>query len=132
MFLRDLTDDQKKAFLVLADKVVHADGNLAEEEKVLIAALTAEMGLASSVPADMDFASAAAAFSDRKSKVAVMLELIGIGHADGDFDKDETEIVKEIMRTFRITPVEFEIMSNWVLRQLALVREADELMTAEG
>ncbi|MEN3164105.1 TerB family tellurite resistance protein [Tistrella mobilis] len=132
MFLRDLTDEQKRAFLVLADKVVLADGHLAPEETMLLDTFRAEMDVADVPVPQMDLAEAAKIFDTRKARVSVLFELIALGHADGDFDKDESAVVTEIKRAFGLSLAEFEAMVNWVLRQMALVREASELMAQEA
>lgn len=131
MFLRDFTDEQKQAFLVLADKVVLADGRLAPEEAALLGTFRAEMGVAEAPLPSMDIEQAAKPFDSRPVKVAALLELIALGHADGDFDKDESAVVKEIKSAFGLSLAEFEAMTNWVLRQMALAREASELMAQE-
>lgn len=132
MFLHDLTDEQKRAFLVLADKVVLADGCLAPEESALLDTFRAEMGVADASVPQIDIAEAASAFDTRKARVSVLLELIALVHADGDFNKGESVVVNEIRQAFALSPAEFEAMANWVLRQMALVRDASELMAQEA
>lgn len=132
MFLRDFTEEQKQAFLVLANKVVLADGSLAPEEAALLGTFRAEMGVTEAPLPSMDAEQAAQAFDTRPAKVAALLELIALGHADGDFDKDESAVVKEVKRAFGLSLADFEAMTNWVLRQMALVREASDLMAKEA
>lgn len=132
MFLRDLTDEQKRAFLALADKVYLADSHLAPEETAILAMFRAEMDVADVPVPQMEIADAAKVFDTRKARVSALFELIALGHADGDFNRDESAVVKEIKQAFGLSLAEFEAMENWVLRQMALVREASELMAQEA
>lgn len=127
MFLAPLTTTQKKAFMALATKVVSADDKVGRHERELMNALTAEMSMPDT-PVGMDIAAAVAEFTRWESKVRAMLELIGIARADCDFDKRESKIIQDIARRFGITDGEFEVMDDWVFRQLCLAREAVYLM----
>ena len=128
MFLAPLTDAQKRAFMALAALVIDADERVTRQERALMASLRAEMGMPDA-PEGMDIAAAAAEFADWAGKVRAMLELIGIARADCDFDKRESEVIRRIAEAFGITPGKLEVMDDWVFRQLALVREANYLIT---
>ncbi len=128
MFLAPLTDAQKRAFMALAAMVVDSDERVTRQERELMASLSAEMGMPDA-PEGMDLAAAAAAFADWPGKVRAMLELIGIARADCDFDKRESALIRRIAEAFGIAPGELEVMDDWVFRQLALVREANYLIT---
>ncbi|MDR3259731.1 MAG: hypothetical protein LBT51_09020 [Fusobacteriaceae bacterium] len=45
MFLNNLLDDEKKAFLFLANKIILADGVIEDSEIAVLNALTEEMGI---------------------------------------------------------------------------------------
>ena len=128
MFLAPLTAPQKRAFMALAAMVVDSDERVTRQERELMASLSAEMGMPDA-PEGMDLAAAAAAFADWPGKVRAMLELIGIARADCDFDKRESALIRRIAEAFGIAPGELEVMDDWVFRQLALVREANYLIT---
>ena len=128
MFLTPLTPAQKRAFMTLATMVMRADGRSSRFERELMKTLTAEMGMPDT-PEGMDLIAAAAEFVDWESRVRAILELIGIARSDCDFDKRESEVIRDIAREFGITDGEFEILDDWVFRQLALAREAVYLMT---
>ena len=128
MFLAPLKPAQKRAFMALATLVLRADGRSSRFEHELMKTLTAEMGMPNT-PKDMDLVAAAAEFADWESRVRAILELISIARADCDFDKRESEVIRNIARRFEITDGEFEILDDWVFRQLSLAREAVYLMT---
>lgn len=127
MFLAPLSAAQKRAFMSLAGRVIAADNRDSRLERELMKTLTAEMGMPDT-PDGMDLAAATAEFADWESRVRAMLELIGIARADYDFDKRESEVIRDIAQEFGISEGEFEIMDDWVFRQLSLVRESVYLM----
>lgn len=130
MFLSSLTSAQQATFLALADRVIHADGRLAAEEAAILDALRREIPEPDLVPSDTEDASLPVTFPDRRSRVSAVLELIGIAHADGHFDETEGEVIAEIEDAFGFSQTDRALLRDWVLRQLALVRDAEELMQA--
>ena len=128
MFLENLEPREKRAFLALAQKVVHADGVLAEREARILAALSDAIG----APAlDGTVEELAAAFQSRRSKVSALLELMGIGYVDGEYHVAEIESVAEIARALGFADDELVGLENWVVRQVALIEEAAGFWTAE-
>lgn len=128
MFLENLEAREKRAFLALAHKVVHADGVLAEREAEILATLSSairEPALEGTVE------ELAAAFQSRRSKVFALLELMGIGYVDGEYHVAEIESVAEIATALGFSGDELVGMENWVVRQIALIEEAADFWTAE-
>jgi hypothetical protein len=129
MFLHDLHEDQKRAFLRLARDFMRVDG-MKPEEKALMATFEREMNMTTSEAAEGELAEIARVFQDRKSKVSVLLELIALGHIDNDFSAAEHEFLAQFVDQFGFDASEFDVLENWVLRQLALMQQADRLRTA--
>lgn len=128
MFLENLEPREKRAFLALAHKVVHADGVLAEREARILATLSDAIG----APAlDGTVEELAAAFQSRRSKVSALLELMGIGYVDGEYHVAEIESVAEIARVLGFADDELVGLENWIVRQVALIEEAAGFWTAE-
>lgn len=128
MFLENLEAGEKRAFLALAHKVVHADGVLAEREAEILATLSSAIG----EPAlEGTLEELAAAFQSRRSKVFALLELMGIGYVDGEYQVAEIESVTEIARALGFSSDELVGMENWVVRQVALIEEATGFWNAE-
>ena len=128
MFLENLEPCEKRAFLALAHKVVHADGVLAEREARILATLSDAIG----EPAlDGTVEELAAAFQSRRSRVSALLELMGMGYADGEYHVAEIESVAEIARALGFSDDELVGLENWVVRQVALIEEAAGFWTAE-
>lgn len=132
MFLGTLNNDQKRAFLVLADAVINADRRLALQEEAMVAQMRAEMGLPPDEPVPaMDEATAVAAFDNRRARVAAMLELNGLGLADAEMAPEEAVVLARIGTAFGFSEAEGLGQRDWVLRQIALVHEAGAMMLGE-
>lgn len=132
MFLNRLTDEEKRSFLGLADAFVRCDDELSEQETALIQCLEAEAGVSKSeVPADTDPITYARALKSRSSRVCVLLELIGLGHADSDYSTAESQFVRRLINEWGMSEVELAVLENWVLRLLAVMEEAQNLIEGE-
>ena len=128
MFLENLIGKEKSAFLGLAQKVVHADGLLSAREAQLLTALEAAAG---ETVAQGTIDSLAAVFQTRQSRVSALLELMGLGLADGEYHPAETKLIKEIAKALGFTEDELIGMESWVVRQVALIEEAAGFWTEE-
>jgi uncharacterized tellurite resistance protein B-like protein len=127
MFLHLLDEDQQKAFLAVARQFVEADRNLSEGEQNLLELMVAEMGL----DFDMELPSGdldtlLQAFDSRQVRAAVLLELIGVGHADEEFHAEESKLLQEIAGKLDVSEAELREMEIWVNRQLALAQEVEK------
>ena len=128
MFLENLIGKEKSAFLGLAQKVVHADGLLSAREAQLLTALEAAAG---ETVAQGTIESLAAVFQTRQSRVSALLELMGLGLADGEYHPAETKLIKEIANALGFTEDELIGMESWTVRQIALIEEAEGFWTEE-
>lgn len=129
MFLHELNQEQKRAFICLAHNVVVSDGDLTPDEQTMMDRLKQETGLDPSFePHYIPLEGIDLVFDTRKSRTAVLINLIRLGYADGAFEVEEQFLVKQVCKLFDITDDEFTRIENWVLRLIALEREADTLM----
>lgn len=78
--------------------------------------------------AKMTLGQCLSAFRSRKSKVSVLLELIGIGHIDGQYSAPESRFIRMVAKAFGISLLEITALENWTLRLTSLTREANTLM----
>lgn len=106
MFLNELTFQEKKMFLDLSIHVAKANDVLAAEEKAMISAYCTEMQM----PAielyetePLETVTSYFALADDHVKKIVMLEMFGLVYADGDFDKEETNMVKRFAEEIGIS-----------------------------
>jgi hypothetical protein len=129
MFLDNLTVSEKIAFYVLAKRFVKADTTVVTAEASVLSHFRREIGLPEDTySAKMTLGQCLSAFRSRKSKVSVLLELIGIGHIDGQYSAPESRFIRMVAKAFGISLLEITALENWTLRLISLTREANTLM----
>lgn len=126
MFLHLLSDTQQKSFLALAKQFVETDRELSLSEHNLLELMYAESGLPfeTDLP-EGDRAALLAPFDSRQAKAAVVLELIGVGHADQEFSAEESAFINDVAKALGISCDEVKAMEVWVEKQLGLAQEAE-------
>jgi len=127
VFLNLLDGDEKKAFAELAEKMIQADGLVIGREEAALAALKAEMGISGSGDG-RNVDELAGVFHSWRSKMAALLELIGLGYSDVNFSVNEQSLVDEVARHMGLSQDELEKAEAWVRDHVSLVRRALILM----
>jgi len=128
MFLNMLDIDEKRAFLLLAETMIEADGVVVGREAAVLASLKAEMGIAGGGDAARSVEELARVFKDRRSRVAALLELFGLAYSDTSFDMNEQSLIAEVAGHMSFTMDELGEIEQWVKDHVALVRRAMTLM----
>jgi hypothetical protein len=129
MFLTLLNNEEKRAFALLAEKMIAADGIVVGREAATLAAYKGEMGFESpSGGEDQGVEELAAAFESRRSKVVVLLELIGLGYSDTSFSVTERSLVFALARAMDIEADTLVDLESWVQQHVRLIRQAMELL----
>ena len=128
MFLNMLDTDEKVAFAELAEKMVEADGLVIGREAAALAALKAEMGLKKSDGGGRSLDELAGIFKGRRSKIAALLELMGLAYSDTAFSLSEESLVNAVANRMAVTPDELHAVEAWVKDHVDLVRRALILM----
>ena len=129
MFLYELEQNQKEAFICLAHVVVVSDGELSSGEQLMMGELKREIGLSSEFePHYMAIDGIGEIFNTKSSRVATIIALIRLGYADGAFEIEELFLLRQISVIFEITESDFNIIENWVRRLIALEKEARTFM----
>jgi uncharacterized tellurite resistance protein B-like protein len=128
VYLNLLDDDEKRAFAELAERMIEADGLVVGREAAAVASLKAEMGLADAEGGGRTVDELAGVFKERRSKIAALLELIGLGYSDTSFSVDEESLVNAVANRMAISPDELYSIEAWVQEHFALVRRALILM----
>ena len=129
MFLENLVGSEKSAFLGLAQRIVQADGALAPREAQLLEVLEAATEATASAGEVRELASA---FRTRQSRVSALLELMGLGLADGEYHPAEKGMIADISKTMGFSEEELLWMEGWVVRQSHLLEEAADFWREEG
>jgi uncharacterized tellurite resistance protein B-like protein len=129
MFLHELSETQKEAFICLAHDIVVSDGELNPGEKIMMAELRREIGLNDAfVPHYIPIEGIEEIFDTRKSRIAIVIALIRLGYADGAFEIEEQFLLKLICKSFDVSNADFIGMENWVRRLINLEKEAHAFM----
>jgi len=66
----------------------------------------------------------AGVFKDRRSKIAALLELVGLGYSDTSFSASEESLVNRIANRMGVTPDELHGIESWVQEHFGLIRRA--------
>ncbi len=97
MFLRDFTDDQKRAFLSLANRVVLADWKVPAEEESMLVAITEELGADIVIGARELFSPVdLTSFDTQPRRRLLIFELLLVAEADNILQRGEVEIIQEV------------------------------------
>lgn len=129
MFLHMLNDDQKRAFAALALKLTAADGAVVGREAAKLRALAGEMNLElEGWDSSASVTELAAKFTDRRSKVVALLELLGFAYSDTSFQAVEESLVKEVASAMSLSGDDLKRLETWVGQHVDHVRQAFALM----
>jgi uncharacterized tellurite resistance protein B-like protein len=128
VYLNLLDDDEKRAFAELAEKMIEADGLVIGREASALAALKAEMGMTETDGGGRSVDELAGVFKGRRSKIAALLELIGLGYSDTAFSVSEESLVNQVANQMAVAPDDLHQIEEWVQDHFSLVRRALILM----
>ena len=128
MFVQNLNERQQAVLLHYADEVMRADGGLHPAELVAMDALRNQME--SGVRAeDLAIEALPGVFKRKLSRVSFLLELVGMGYANEDFNPKQSELINRIAVLFGFDKNgTIEDIEQWVKDQLALMKKAERLM----
>lgn len=128
MFVQYLNERQQGALLHYAHEMMRVDGAVAGEELALLDLLRdqAQPGVEAE---DVPLKDLAGLFDDRLTRVAFLLEVVGMGYAHQDFDPAESELARNLTEALALDDDDIlGDVKSWVKRQILLVREARDLM----
>lgn len=127
MFLHHLSQEEKKAFLTLAKEFILVDGELSSEEEELVEIMQGEMGITEGYPqGEYSRKELFDMFESRRSQIAAIIEMQGLGYANMEYHTQEKAFIHEMAESFDISDEELAEIDDWVVRQVALLYEANE------
>ena len=127
MFVDYLTESQQRVLLHYAHEVMLADGIMEADEKAHMEVLRKQVraGIeAEHVPID----DLSKLFDRRASRIALFLELTGIGYANEKFDPHQSAVLRNVAYALSLTDDDVQAVNSWVKRQFLLVKDAHSLM----
>ena len=130
MFLQELKENEKKAFLELVHLVAKANGIITTEEQKMLDSYNKEMGVTICLEEleEKELLDIVGQFESNRSKRIVFLEALAVALADGDYMEDEKEFIKGLREAFAITLDEYEDFKGWIIKTNALYEQASELV----
>lgn len=128
MFVQYLNEQQQAALLHYAHEMMRADASVGGDELAHMEILRRQTQPGVEAE-DVPIAELANLFDDRLSRVAFLLEVIGMGYADEAFDPEESRLTDQLAEALAIEDYEIlDDIKSWVKRQLLLIKEAHQLM----
>ena len=130
MYLNYLEENEKVAFLKIAHIVALSDGNFCENEKVIIGSYCNEMGMndieLNTQNDSIDILSNE--FRNEQSKKIVILELMSIIHANGEFKESEKNIINQLTKKFAINDKYIKDVELWSQSLMHIIGQGENLI----
>ena len=128
MFVQNLNERQQGVLLHYADEVMRVDRRIDASELMAMDMLRAqaEPGVKAE---DVPIERLSDLFEDRLSRVSFLLELVGMGYVNEDFDPRQSDLIAQMAEAFSFhEDGTIEAVEGWVKEQLALTKSARQLM----
>lgn len=131
MFLNNLQEHQKAAFIALAECVIKADSKFTNIEQMLLDQFYMEMNLSSNHITHYSFSEAIDIFhnADKRIRKQMFIELFALANADKEFADKEKELIEDIANRFDISIMEQEELRHCVLDLLEVYERMQKLVT---
>ena len=126
MFVEYLNKKQQAVLLHFAHKIMMVDGTEEAAESALMDVLRRQVvpGVRAESAAIDELPNL---FVDRRSRIAFILETLGMAYADEEFEPDESNLLHKLARALMLEG-EMETFKSWIVRQFLLINEAHLLM----
>ncbi len=126
MFLNKLTSAEKEAFVSLSVHAAKVNGIVEDAEYEMIEEYCKEMGIvffdAKNI-IEMDRIVGVFKDAEEKNKKIVLLEIIGLLHADSNYDEKEKSFAVEFAKKIGLTEDDVNIQSGLIDKYLVLLKE---------
>lgn len=126
MFLNQLSDHEKEAFISLSVHVAKANGIFEEEEKSLIEEYCREMAIEEpDLENTMTMEEVEAVFSKSENhiKKIVLLEVFGLVYSDGQYDSEEKGFISDFVQEIGLGAEEAEKLQKLIIKYLEVLKE---------
>jgi uncharacterized tellurite resistance protein B-like protein len=116
MFADKLSPEQRQVVFDLAVNLANADNELCKEEIEYLQSFSSAFGIKYDLNKEIhDFDDSLTLFSDRKSKVILLQELLKLSYKDGHFGKEEQDKVFMISQKLGFNNLELILkIEKWV------------------
>lgn len=128
MFLSVLSTPQREVFFSLASSLIAADGDVDPRERAALALLAQEAGQTLTQPEAAPWGELRAQLDTPQSRSAVLIELLGLAHADMQFCSAERHFIDGVAAALGVSEEQLAVLESWVVRQLSLAAEGRALL----
>lgn len=126
MFLNQLSEKEKDAFVSLSIHVSNSDGIFADEERIMIQEYCREMGIsffdANNAKTMDEIVEIFSASEDRIKKI-VLLEVLGLVYCDGLFDEKEKTFIKEYASKIGLSDEQVELQVSVIKEYFGVIKK---------
>lgn len=127
MFVQNLNSKQQSVLLSLAKEIIAADKNLTDSEAIILDELKSQVNL-DVEEMNVDLTNISSLFKTGREKYSLLLELLGIAHADSEYHLDEKDLVSSYAKYLDVSSETLNELENWVEKQFALSKEIEVLL----
>lgn len=127
MFVQNLNTEQQSVLLFLAKEVAKADGSLDELQLGMVEILTKQSN-ENVAEKSVTLAELSALFKTEREKCSLLLELLGIAHANNEYHLSEKDLITSYANALNVSEKKLFALENWVEKQLALSTEIETLL----
>ena len=127
MFVQYLSERQQAALLHFSCEMMRADTVLETEQSVHLDVLRSQARPGVEAE-DTPIGELPDLFQDRRSRIVLLLELVGMGFVDENFTAADSALIGTLAAVLEIGTDDLAAVEGWVKRQLELVEEARDLM----
>ena len=131
MFLNELNEMEKEAFLSLSVHVANANDIIEESEVAIIGEYIKEMNLglfdiseALSMEEVIDIVSC----SSYRHKKIIMLELLGLAYIDGDYDDNEQSVVNDFAKKIALEDADIKNINAAIEKYIIVLKEVADVI----
>lgn len=129
MFLHELTDPQREAFLCIAARCTSADAQLHDAELAMLTHMREEMGVRTWTPSPVSTAALLERFDTPRARAVVGLELLRLARADGALHPEEIAFFQEAAQGLQLSRAKVKRMARWLMLHERLMAEAELLLS---
>ena len=131
MFLNELNQDEKVAFMELAHLIANSNGILHENEKKMLDTYDREMSLDLQISdlEELSLEKIVPIFGSKRVKRIVFLEAIAVAFSDGVYHEEQKNLIEELKIAFQFSDEEYEEFRGWIIKMNALYAQANELIS---
>lgn len=133
MFLDRLKNEEKKAFMVIADHAAKINGIIEEQEKRLLSEYCKELQISDYETESMGYEDAVSLFAtvEHSGKRILIFEILGLLYADGIFDDKEKRFIIELTQSIGLDKNEFDRILVSLDRYIESVTEISDVILSE-